>query len=87
MAVSRFDGKVVVVTGAAGALGSAIARAFGREGATVAVAVAVGVGVPGVGVGDGVPGVGVGTGPPFPRSYTSTKPTPVPLFTPASTAV
>jgi 3-oxoacyl-[acyl-carrier protein] reductase len=38
MADSRFEGKVVVVTGAAGALGSAIARAFGREGATVAVA-------------------------------------------------
>src|SRR5476651_2480900 len=57
------------------------------EGPTVAVAVAVGVGVPGVGVGDGVPGVGVGKGPPFPRSYTSTNPTPVPLFTPASTAV
>ena len=42
----------------------------------------------GVAVGDGVPpGVGVGTGPPFPRSYTSSKPTPVPLFRPASNAV
>lgn len=33
----RFQGRVVVVTGAGGALGGAVARAFGREGATVAL--------------------------------------------------
>ncbi len=50
----------------------------------------VGDGVnPGEDVGDGVgvPGVGVGEGVPFPRSYTSTTPMPVPLFRPASRAV
>src|SRR5678815_5374726 len=42
----------------------------------------------GVGDGDGVPpGVGVGNGPLAKRSYISTKPTPVPLFTPESKAV
>src|SRR5450631_1351304 len=47
----------------------------------------VGDGVP-PGVGDGVPpGVGVGTGAPCPRSYTSTRPIPVPLLSPASSAV
>jgi 3-oxoacyl-[acyl-carrier protein] reductase len=33
----RFDGKVAIVTGAGGALGGAVARALGREGAKVAV--------------------------------------------------
>ena len=33
----RFEGRVVVVTGANGALGSAAARAFGREGASLAL--------------------------------------------------
>ena len=33
----RFDGKVAIVTGAGGALGGAVARALGREGARVAV--------------------------------------------------
>jgi 3-oxoacyl-[acyl-carrier protein] reductase len=33
----RFEGRVVIVTGAGGALGGAVARAFGREGATVAL--------------------------------------------------
>jgi 3-oxoacyl-[acyl-carrier protein] reductase len=33
----RFEGRVVLVTGAGGALGGATARAFGREGATVAL--------------------------------------------------
>ena len=45
----------------------------------VDVAVAVGVAVP--------LGVAEGTGGPLPRSYTSTRPFPVPLFTPASSAV
>jgi 3-oxoacyl-[acyl-carrier protein] reductase len=31
----RFDGRVAIVTGAGGALGGAVARALGREGATV----------------------------------------------------
>jgi NAD(P)-dependent dehydrogenase (short-subunit alcohol dehydrogenase family) len=34
----RFEGRVVLVTGAGGALGGATARAFGREGAKVVVA-------------------------------------------------
>jgi 3-oxoacyl-[acyl-carrier protein] reductase len=33
----RFEGKVALVTGAGGALGGAVARAIGREGATVAL--------------------------------------------------
>jgi NAD(P)-dependent dehydrogenase (short-subunit alcohol dehydrogenase family) len=33
----RFDGKVAIVTGAGGALGGAVARALGREGAKVVV--------------------------------------------------
>jgi 3-oxoacyl-[acyl-carrier protein] reductase len=33
----RFEGKVAIVTGAGGALGGAVARALGREGATVAL--------------------------------------------------
>ncbi|MGN6216402.1 MAG: SDR family NAD(P)-dependent oxidoreductase [Solirubrobacterales bacterium] len=33
----RFQGRVAIVTGAGGALGGAIARALGREGATVAL--------------------------------------------------
>src|SRR5436190_20334971 len=58
----------------------------------VAVAVAVGLGPPpavavAVGVGLGPPGVGVGIGGPWPISYTSTRPTPVVLFTPANSAV
>ena len=36
-ATARFQGQVVLVTGGTGALGSAVARAFIREGATVAV--------------------------------------------------
>ena len=68
-------------------------------GATVAVAVAVGVGdnpgegdTPGLGdtagVGD-TTGLGLTDGPgtPVPRSYTSTKPLPVPAFNPASKTV
>ena len=54
----------------------------------VAVAVAVGTGVPPiVAVGVGVPGVGVTIAPPADKSYPSTTPTPVPLFTPESKAV
>jgi len=34
----EFDGKVAVVTGGAGGIGYAIARAFGREGARIAIA-------------------------------------------------
>jgi 3-oxoacyl-[acyl-carrier protein] reductase len=34
----RFEGRVAIVTGAGGALGGAVARALGREGATVALA-------------------------------------------------
>src|SRR5205085_7351186 len=45
-----------------------------------------GVGVGPGGVGDGVP-LGDGIGVPFPRSYASTRPTPVPSFFPASSAV
>lgn len=33
----RFEGRVAIVTGAGGALGGAVARALGREGATVAL--------------------------------------------------
>lgn len=33
----RFEGRVALVTGAGGALGGAVARAFGREGGTVAL--------------------------------------------------
>jgi 3-oxoacyl-[acyl-carrier protein] reductase len=33
----RFEGRVAIVTGAGGALGGAVARAFGKEGATVAL--------------------------------------------------
>lgn len=33
----RFEGRVAIVTGAGGALGGAVARAFGREGGTVAL--------------------------------------------------
>jgi 3-oxoacyl-[acyl-carrier protein] reductase len=33
----RFEGRVALVTGAGGALGGAVARGFGREGATVAL--------------------------------------------------
>src|SRR5664279_2536463 len=33
----RFEGRVAVVTGAGGALGGAVARALGAEGATVAL--------------------------------------------------
>jgi NAD(P)-dependent dehydrogenase (short-subunit alcohol dehydrogenase family) len=33
----RFEGRVAVVTGAGGAIGGAVARAFGREGAAVAL--------------------------------------------------
>src|SRR4029079_5709634 len=60
-------------------------------GATVAVAVGVGGGVPpavavAVAVGPTL-GVGVTIGAPPPRSYASTKPFPVPPFSPASNAV
>jgi len=34
---NRFEGRVAIVTGAGGALGGAVARALGREGATVAL--------------------------------------------------
>src|SRR3954451_8153145 len=33
----RFEGRVAIVTGAGGALGGAVARALGREGASVAL--------------------------------------------------
>ena len=36
-ATARFQGQVVIVVGGTGALGSAVARAFIQEGATVAV--------------------------------------------------
>ena len=36
--MNRFDGKVVIVTGAASGIGLATARRFGREGARVVIA-------------------------------------------------
>ena len=77
--------------GNAGAITSSKFSTQGPDGLGLAEGAGVGVGEapPGVNVavavavGDGVPS-GL---PPFARSYTSTSPTPVPLFTPESSAV
>src|SRR5438477_5817559 len=86
-------GSGLVAVQPVGSAGAVTLSQFSTHGPEPGV-VAVGVGdtPPGVevavAVGPGVPlGPGDGPGPPLPRLYTSTKPTPVPLFFPASSAV
>src|SRR5207248_11033720 len=91
-------GSGFVAVQPAGSAGAVTLSQFSVHGGPPAVAVgvadaptvAVGVAVPPgdvVAVGVGVPGVGVTTAPPADKSYPSTTPTPVPLFTPESKAV
>ena len=88
IAPSPGTGFVAIQPG--GNAGAVTLSQFSMHGAAEGVGLAEGDGdgvPPTVAVGVGVPGVGVETGPLAAKSYASTKPTPVPLFTPESKAV
>src|SRR5678815_2282769 len=79
-------GSGLLATQPAGNAGAVTLSQFSTHGPAEGLGLADGEGV---GDGDGEPlgvGVGVGTGSLAKRSYISTRPTPVPLFTPESKA-